>query len=716
MQALAIFRWLAQDARPPRAPIKRPGAARHGLEASLESAGASGYVGLMDQRPPTPASHAAPSATAATLVQKGWDRFSSEHPWARRVLLCGLDAAILFVAFGLAYQIAFWVQVDDKAPPAYHRQFIFIIPILISIRLLLMGGMGLYRGFSRYTGMYELLNIVQACLAGTAGLVAFNLLNRHIPSLGSYYPKHPNGLYVLRVPWSVVAIDLLLAINALAGIRLSRRIVGEWLVDIGSGKRRRVLVVGAHDAGEQVARNMLKNYRDRFLPVAFITQRPSLIGRRIHGVPVAGLLDDLGKVCRRYRVDMVVIALQHSTPRVLRDLIDDAREEHLEFQIIPDLDELIEGKIEVSRLRPVEIEDLLGRPPVVVGDQSGQSCLAGRRVFVTGAGGSIGSEICRQALAHRPASLIIMGRGENSIYEIQHEIAARAALAEVQVFPIIGDARDRALVERVFARHQPQVILHAAAHKHVHFMEAEPAEAIKNNIMGTRNVAQAALAVGAERFVLISTDKAVRPAGVMGASKRVAEMIVTALNQEGKTRFISVRFGNVLGSRGSVIPLFRKQIAAGGPITVTHPDVTRYFMTIPEAVSLVIQAAQQGEGGEVFLLDMGEPIKIVNLARQLITLSGLEPGRDIAIEFTGLRPGEKMFEELLTSEENRTPTSHPKLFCSPREGRAWAELAPAIERLEAMACADQIDDAALRAMLGDLIPDFQGKPVGEPAA
>jgi FlaA1/EpsC-like NDP-sugar epimerase len=681
-------------------------------EASLESAGASGYGGLMDQRSPTPASQATPSATAATLVQKGWDGFSSEHPWARRVLLCGLDAAILFVAFGLAYQIAFWIQ-PERMTRNYHRQFLCLVPLLVLFRVLLMGGLGLYRGFTRYTGMFELLNIVRVCLAGALALVVFNLLNRHIPSLGSYYPKHPSGLYVLRVPWSVVAIDLLLAINALAGIRLSRRIVGEWLVDIGSGKRRRVLIVGAQDAGEQVARNMLKAYRDRFKPVAFVTPVTSLVGRRIHGVPVAGMLEDMGKVCRSRHVDMVVIALERPTPRVLRDLIDDAREEHLEFQIIPDLDELIEGKVEVSRLRPVEIEDLLGRPPVVVGDQSGQSCLAGRRVLVTGAGGSIGSEICRQALAHRPASLILLGRGENSIYEIQHEIAGRAALAEVQVVPIIGDVRDRSVVDRIFARHRPQVVLHAAAHKHVHFMEAEPAEAIKNNVMGTRNVAQAALAAGAERFVMISTDKAVRPAGIMGASKRVAEMIVTALNQEGKTRFISVRFGNVLGSRGSVIPLFRKQIAAGGPVTVTHPDVTRYFMTIPEAVSLVIQAAQQGEGGEVFLLDMGEPIKIVNLARQLITLSGLEPGRDIAIEFTGLRPGEKLFEDLLTSDENRAPTACPKIFSSPREGRDWTELAPMIERLEALARADQIDEPALRAMLKELIPDFQSKPTGE---
>jgi FlaA1/EpsC-like NDP-sugar epimerase len=439
--------------------------------------------------------------------------------------------------------------------------------------------------------------------------------------------------------------------------------------------------------------------------VAFLDPDPTLLGRRIHGLPVAGTLEALAETVRRHDIQMVMVALPRVSPALLRHMVEQCRSLRLEFQIVPNLDTVMKGQVQINQLRPVEIEDLLGRPPVVVPNREDQSPLHGRRVLVTGAGGSIGAELCRQALDRHPSGLILLGRGENSIYEIEHELAPLARERGIALTPLIGDVRDPRLVEEIFRRHSPQVILHAAAHKHVHFMELQPGEAIKNNVSGTRVLAQAALAAGAEWFIMISTDKAVRPTGVMGASKRAAEMIVSSLNGQGGTRFIAVRFGNVLGSRGSVIPLFRRQIAAGGPITVTHPDVTRYFMTIPEAVSLVLEAGTVGQGGEVFLLDMGQPVRIVDLARNLIALSGLEPDRDIAIEYSGLRPGEKLFEELLTDEENRQETGHPKIFRSAQAIQPWAALEPAIRNLEEIAPTG--DGDGIRRALQSLIPDYR---------
>jgi FlaA1/EpsC-like NDP-sugar epimerase len=502
----------------------------------------------------------------------------------------------------------------------------------------------------------------------------------------------------------VVAIEGILALVGIGGVRLFRRLAAERLMDLRSSQSLRVLIIGAGDAGEQVARDLLRNHRDQFRPVAFADPEPALRGRRIHGLPVAGSLEDLEAITRDYRIDMVVIALIHPSPGFLRKLVDHCQQARLKFQIIPDLDSVMKGQVQFSRLRPVEIEDLLGRPPIVLASDLEHSILAGRRVLVTGAGGSIGSELCRQVLMHRPASLTMLGRGENSLYEIHQELAARTREAGIPLEVVVGDVRDSALVDPLFERLRPHVVLHAAAHKHVHFMEAQPCEAIKNNVLGTRTLAEAALRVETERFILISTDKAVHPIGVMGASKRVAEIVLSALNGRGRTRFIAVRFGNVLGSRGSVIPLFRRQIAAGGPVTVTHPEVTRYFMTIPEAVSLVLEAGARGQGGEVFLLDMGQPIRISDLARNLITLSGLEPGRDIAIEFTGLRPGEKLYEELFTDKENYARTSHSKIFRCAQDAQDWQSVAPKIARIEALAACN--DPEGIRTLLAELIPDY----------
>ena len=623
----------------------------------------------------------------------------------RRLCVAALDLCVLTLTLALAYEIGFDFR-PEAFTEAYHIQFLYIVAPLVLLRMAMLHLLGLYRGFTRYTGTYEMFNIVIACAVGTLALVVFNILSNYIERLNGL-PLHPAG-HVLRVPWGIVAIDAMLAICGVGGVRMARRIAGEMLARLRPGEHRRVLILGAGDAGEQVARDLLRNHPDQYRPVAFADPDPAWHGRRIHGLTVAGGLDDLDRLTERYRVDLIVIALPRPTPALLRQVVDHCHRRRLAFQLVPDLESVMRGHVEIGRLRPVEIEDLLGRPPVELARDTETSYLRGRGVLVTGAGGSIGGELSRQALEHRPARLVLLGRGENSLYDIHQELLARAGELDVVLEIIICDVRDASAVRSLFGRIKPEVIFHAAAHKHVHFMEAQPCEAIKNNVVGTHVVAQAALEVGAERMIMISTDKAVRPTGVMGATKRVAETIVGAIGGEEATRFVSVRFGNVLGSRGSVIPLFRRQIAQGGPVTVTHPEVTRYFMTIPEAVSLVIEAGAVGEGGEVFLLEMGQPIRIVDLARQLITLSGLEPDRDIPIQFTGLRPGEKLYEELLTEGEERVDTRAGKLFHAPQPALDWFHLAPKIARLESLA--ESGDDAAVVKLLHELIPDYQEPP------
>src|SRR5690606_4625761 len=382
---------------------------------------------------------------------------------------------------------------------------------------------------------------------------------------------------------------------------------------------------------------------------------------QLGGVRVLGRRDQVGELVRRYRVDQIIIAMPSVPQRVIQETINLCKDTGAQLKILPPLPALMVGHVRVQDVRDVQIEDLLRREPVKTDLSLISGYLRGRKVLVTGAGGSIGSELCRQVCALSPEQLIMVGHGENSIFEIQQELTQR--FPDVLVTPVIADIRDRAKMDRIFRTYKPHVVFHAAAHKHVPLMEAYPDEAITNNVLGTRNVAEAAAAHGVERFVMVSTDKAVNPANVMGASKRLAELVVQSMQARGTgTRFVSVRFGNVLGSRGSVIPIFKKQIAAGGPVTVTHPEMRRYFMTIPEAVQLIIQAGAMGKGGEVFVLDMGEPVRIVDLARDLIRLSGYEPDKDIKIVYTGPRPGEKLFEELINDGEAVHRTNHEKIM------------------------------------------------------
>lgn len=432
-----------------------------------------------------------------------------------------------------------------------------------------------------------------------------------------------------------------------------------------------MLIIGAGEAGFIVARE-LRREKSEYYPVAFIDDDPTKYKQNLLGIPVVGDRYAIPMIAEKLKIEEIILALPSAKRNEITKILNICKQTNLQIKIIPSVNDMVNGKFTISRLRNVELEDLLGREPVKVDLEEIAGYLEGRVVLITGAGGSIGSELCRQVIRFHPLQLILVGRGENSIYEIESELRSYTDL-NVKIDAVIADIQDHARMKVIFETYQPEVVFHAAAHKHVPLMELQPIEAIKNNILGTHNMVELAHAYSVERFVMISTDKAVNPTNVMGASKRVAELIVKSKDQVSETLFATVRFGNVLGSRGSVIPRFRKQIEAGGPVTVTHPDMMRYFMTIPEAVQLVIQAGALSQGGETFVLDMGEPVKIVDLARDLIRLSGFTE-KEIPIQYSGIRPGEKLFEELLTEEEGTMSTVHNRIFISRSETLKEAEM------------------------------------------
>jgi FlaA1/EpsC-like NDP-sugar epimerase len=439
-------------------------------------------------------------------------------------------------------------------------------------------------------------------------------------------------------------------------------------------------------------------------PVAFFDDDPQKWRSQMHGVPVLGPPEMLKDTNFKLDLDEVIMAIPSATAKRVGEIVHLLQSVHLKFETVPSLDQLTTGKVRVSQLRPVEIQDLLQREPVQLEAENIRQLIKDRVVVVTGAGGSIGSELCRQIADYNPRTLLMLDQSEVQLFQIEQELLGRGNGGIVM--PIIANILDESRLRYVFARFKPDLVFHAAAHKHVPMMESQPGEALKNNALGTARLAAAAIEHGVSRFVLISTDKAINPTSVMGASKRTAEIFLQALSaaHPGGTKLMAVRFGNVLGSSGSVIPVFTRQIASGGPVTVTHPDVTRYFMTIPEAVGLVLQAAQMGAGGEIFVLDMGRPVKIVDLARQLIELSGLRPDEDIEIRFTGLRPGEKLFEELSYSAENHQPTAHPKIMRFVSEARPLAEVQAAIEDLVAQAQTMERNQLKLRLKL--VVPEY----------
>jgi FlaA1/EpsC-like NDP-sugar epimerase len=499
----------------------------------------------------------------------------------------------------------------------------------------------LYHKAWEYASIGELTAIIKA--------VTFSIMTTAIVQFAVF-----QDIYVraLMITWMIHII-------LIGGSRFVWRVFRDRYIKSNVNKRR-TLIIGAGAAGMMVARQLVNNPEAELKPVAFIDDDPNKQKLQFFNIPVMGTTKDIEDVVRALRIEHIIIAIPSLTKKQLNRIFEQCAKTNAKTQIVPKLEDIVTGKVSVSQFRDVQVEDLLGREPVELDIESISSYVENKVILVTGAGGSIGSEICRQVCRFNPKKIVLLGHGENSIYQIDMELRNQYK-DQIDIVPVIGDIQDRERMFEVMEEHKPDVVYHAAAHKHVPLMEYNPKEAVKNNIFGTKNVAEAAATFGVQTFVLISTDKAVNPTNVMGATKRFAEMIIQQLDKQSKTKFVAVRFGNVLGSRGSVIPLFKKQIQAGGPVTVTHPDMTRYFMTIPEASQLVIQAGALAKGGEIFVLDMGEPVKIVDLAKNLIKLSGYTV-EEIGIEFTGIRPGEKLFEELLNENEVHPEQVFPKIF------------------------------------------------------
>ena len=495
-----------------------------------------------------------------------------------------------------------------------------------------------------YASVYEVITVVK-CVSATVIVSTISGL----------------AFFDTKITWQFLIVCWLLLVISIGGVRLSMRVFREFFADSSIMENAKpTLIVGAGAAGTLLVRQMLMHPAMRMDPIAFVDDDPDKLRKDVYGVRILGAIKDIERIVDTMGITKVVIAMPSLPIKKLNEVYDVARKTGAECVILPNIDDVMSGNLHVQQLRNVEIEDLLGRDPVQLDQTMIEKQLRGKKILVTGAGGSIGSEICRQVAKFKPKEIVILGHGENSIYQLNMELVGKYS-QHFTITPVIADVQDRKRIFEVMDKYKPDVVYHAAAHKHVPLMELNPREAVKNNILGTRNVAEAASHARVKAFVMVSTDKAVNPPNIMGATKRLCEMIVQDMATRSEyTKFVAVRFGNVLGSRGSVIPLFKKQIAEGGPITVTHPDIVRYFMTIPEAAQLVIQAGALARGGEIFVLDMGQPVKIVDLAKNLIRLSGYDEG-DIEIKFTGLRPGEKMYEELLNEGEVNPKQVFPKI-------------------------------------------------------
>lgn len=585
----------------------------------------------------------------------------------------------------LSYIFSFLLRFDfDLTSNNYWplSTMLMTLPLILALRAVAFYIFDLYRGWWRYVGMDDLLGIIKAVSVSS---VLFVVLVMFI-FRGSF-------------PRSVFLIDTFVCVSFIGGTRFFLRAVREYTKMPPRALAKNVLIYGAREIGVEILKDIRTNPLLHMHVVGFIDDFSPKKGFNIHGVPVLGGREDLSQILVRYSIDEIIIASRYLKPRDLRSLIERFQDSGLRFRIVPVASDVLGGQVSIKRLRDVVVEDLLGRDAVHLDTAAIGRTFSGKRVVITGAGGSIGSELARQTAAQFPSRLILLERNENNLFFIHWELSRRWPL--IPIVPVAGDAGDAVLVARLFADERPDIVLHAAAYKHVPLMESNAVAAVLNNVRATRVLAEIAASSGAEKFVLISTDKAVAPSNVMGRTKRLAEWIVLRLaRRQTGCRFQAVRFGNVLASEGSVIPLFRRQIAEGGPVTVTHPEMTRYFMTIPEAVQLVMQTAAMGDGGEIFVLEMGAPVRIVDLARNLIRLSGFEPDRDIEITFVGLRPGEKLQEELWDAEEGIGPTGHEKI----RVVTKVAQLADDFDaRLQGLIEAGQGgDEAKTRRLLADL--------------
>ena len=601
------------------------------------------------------------------------------------------DAVLVSAAFYLAFALRF----DFAIPPRYGHLLWSVFWFVIAIKLLTFLALGLYNKWWRYSGIRDLTHLIQATVvASVLALVAAELAAHFVQT--PLLNRQGVNISVYSLPRGVVALDFVLTLLLMGGARLLARIAWErpWRQEL-SRDRKKVLVVGAGDGGELVVREMLKTRMIRYQPVGFVDDDPRKRNLHIHGVRVVGTTRQLPQLVEEHAAEEVIIAIPSVRGTVVQEIVTLCKKANVAVKTLPGVYELIKGSVTIEQLRDVQVEDILGRGEVTVDLADTSDLVRGRTIMVTGAGGSIGSELCRQIAAMNPRRLLLIDHAEDNLFTIHHELETERHF-KVAV-PLVADVKNGDKLSVILEQHRPHVIFHAAAYKHVPMMEVNPREAFENNTFATLQLVQRAIEYGVERLVFISTDKAVDPETVMGTSKALGERIVETFAREQRiTKLMSVRFGNVLGSSGSVVPIFKRQIAAGGPVTVTDERMTRYFMTIPEAVRLVLQAGAMGRGGEIFVLDMGQPVKIVDLAREMIRLSGLEPDRDVAIEFTGIRPGEKLHERLFNDGEEVGITAHPKIHTATRTPIPFDLLARDLDRIRA-ALEDNDLEAALQA-------------------
>ena len=600
----------------------------------------------------------------------------------KALLLMMLD--ILFV--NLSYYLALYLRFDGNIEQQYLQIYIHNAVLITILKIAIFYYFKLYKSIWKYASVEELMNVVVACIIGNAAVLSF-LFIKQTPL--------PRSIYIITT-----MIDIILVGGARFSYRALRRIKNGKLGTVNGHKK--IMIIGGGDAGAMLIREYKNHTQLNSKPVVIIDDDDKKQGQVIKGVPVLGKRADIPVLAEKMNIDEIIIAIPSVSKKEIGSIVEICKKTKCKLKILPGIYEIIDGQVSIKKIRDVQIEDLLGRDEVKLNIDEISSYIEGKSILVTGGGGSIGSELCRQIARFKPRKLAIFDIYENNAYDIQNELLRRYKDLNLDV--IIGSIRDKKRINEIIEKEKPDVIFHAAAHKHVPLMENNPREAIKNNVFGTLNLAQAADRYGVKRFVMISTDKAVNPTNVMGATKRICEMIVQSMNEISKTEFVAVRFGNVLGSNGSVIPLFKKQIEEGGPVTVTHPDVVRYFMTIPEAAQLVIQAGAMANGGEIFILDMGEPVKIIDLAKDLIRFSGFEPNVDIPIKITGLRPGEKLFEELLLDEEGIKATKHDKIYIGKPTYIDYKLLLKSINELGNVA--ENGEDKDVKGYLKSIVPSY----------
>jgi FlaA1/EpsC-like NDP-sugar epimerase len=613
-----------------------------------------------------------------------------------------LPFSILFhlVLFALAYLGSFYLRFEGLIPNSYYQTMLKTLPAVLLSQGFFFYYHDLYRSMWGYVCFADLTNILRATMMSLMALLFLEILLARFTG---------------NIPWSIYVLDGLLVVTLTGGCRFLVRHLRERVIALSDSTNvRRVILVGPPEAAEPLLREMLTHDMD-YLPVALACLDESLQGTRIYDVPVIGGASRIPEMAEHYRVNEIIFVWPDAPQDELNEIIEECKRFQVRFKIVPPLSAVLNGHYRLADVRDIELEDLLPRPPIYMDKENLNSLIEGQVVAITGAGGSIGSELCRQIAKFGPKSLVLIERAENTLVDIETELRRRFPDLDLQA--LVGSINNAPGMRFLFERYQPNLVFHAAAHKHVPLMESSPLEAAYNNILGTRNLAKAAITAKAERFVMISTDKAVNPTSVMGVSKRICEKYVKACNNLNHTKFITTRFGNVLGSAGSVIPLFKQQLTQGGPLTVTHPDIERFFMTIPEAVQLVLQAACMGQGGDIFVLNMGRPVRIRELAEKLIVLAGKTPNKDIAIVYTGLRPGEKLFEELFNVDEEPQPTEHPLINSAMGSKETWETWESLLDEIENIVKKQDVPGlvAKFKQIISNYVPyalDDKGKLLG----